>query len=177
MGNGNDKYATLEKASLCADTILMKMPLTPEGKEIPWDEWWNEYIVPNDSDPEMNFENHRHVIKNLINKEFLARGKSNRLFVSYLKGVYMLDGKTAVSSKLFLARMKKQASIENTSKQNLFELSQSEGLLIEDSRMLQNVEGHIDSHMSLFAGVIGRMRSLPRLVKIQALRYFGVEVD
>ena len=183
MENNKEKYATIEKAQKCADHILLKMKVaTAENLNgdpicMPWENWWNEFIVSNDYEPYMNFDDHRHMIKNLINKEFIARQKSNRLFVSPTMGVFMLDGQNAVGAKYLLSRIKKQVSITKTSIQNCYELSLANGLTIEESRMLQNAVKYIDSNLTLLAGAIGRMKSLPKPVKKLALHYLGVDID
>jgi len=183
MANNKEKYVTVEKAQQCADDILLKMKVATNDNIsndpicMPWIDWWASFIVPNDFEPYMNYEEHRHVIKNLINKEFVARQKSNRLFVAPTMGVFMLDGQNAVGAKYLLSRVKKQASITKTSIQNCYELSQANGLTMEESRMLQNAVKYIDSNLTLLAGAIGRMKSLPKPVKRLALHYLGVDVD
>lgn len=170
---GNDKAVTIEKAVKCADHVLRKMKL---DDHMSWSEWWETFIVPNDSDPYLDFDCHRHSIKNLINKEFRARGIGNIIFVDHSQGVFMLDEKTAVGSKFLLGRIKKQASITKTSIKNCYELSQANGLTLDESRMLKNAATHIDGNFTLLAGAIGRMKSLPKNVKRIALSYLGVDL-
>lgn len=173
MQKDKKKKVTIEKASRCTDLILQNMEL---DELYPWSEWWSEFIGPIDTHPLMSLIEDKHNLKKLINYEFAARKLSNRLFVGWNKGIYMLDGDTAVASKFFLDRVKKLANSVDTTEIDCRELAMANGLKEKDSRMLNNAIGHIDGTFSTLGGVIGRMTSLPKQVKLAALVHFGFDL-
>jgi len=175
MENNGKKRVTVEKASSAADLILEHMKI---DTLYPWPEWWATFIRPIDSYPFMSLDetNDRHNLKELINDEFVARNLTNRLFVDWNKGVFMLDGDTAVASRFFLGRVKKIANSVNTTIDSCRELGMANGLSDKDSRMLLNATGTIDGNLTTLTGAIGRMTSIPREVRRAALLHMGVDL-
>ena len=173
MQKNNKKRVTIEKANNCADLILENMEL---DRLYDWLKWWSEFIIHIDTPPLMILIEDKHNLKKLINSEFVARNLSNRLFVDWDKGVFMLDGDTAVASKYLLDRVKKVANSVTTTVYDCRQLGLANGLSDRDSRMLINATGTIDGNFTTLAGAIGRMTSIPREVKRAALLHLGVDL-
>lgn len=187
MENNNiEKRVSIAKASIVTDYILYggtykSLAINPMriNREYKWAEWWSQFVSPaNTEHPTMVWPDDRLEVKKRVNKEFVARNLSNRLFILHHgRSVYMLDGDDGVAAKFFLNRAKKTGANIDTTIKSIRDLAEANGISSEDRRMLLNASNVIDGHQNTLIGAIGRMRSLPGPIKREAMSHLGANTD
>ena len=152
------------------------------GEQMAWSDWWCEVVelpIPKKGtlSYEKNYKQRRHRIVIKINDEFVARKLSNRLVCVPNRGVTLWNGNGSTNVTA-IARIKKITSSHTNMVAQLEALADSDDkfLVDKDKKLLSNLAAHAQSHLSTFAGTIGRMKSLPVDVKKQLLLEMGIEL-
>jgi hypothetical protein len=175
----NDKRISIDGISSVADLVNAKME--PQ-RRYTYEQFWRLFVYPSELDCHLHKidywnTNDRHAVKKGVNEEFGKRRIPKVLFAAHNEGFYLLDETTGVAAKRFLEGVKKWASACTTHVERSYLLAEGDDLTEDDKRLLRNTAGRFDDNKSALAGTIGRMRSIPIPVKIEAMRLLGVSLD
>ena len=168
-----EKRISIEAIRSISDLIDKKMEA---GIQYTWEKFF-KIFVPNILDIDFWDTADRYRIKKGVNEEFGKQKIPKLLFVRKDVGPYLLDSDSGVAARRFLDGVRKEASAIDTAVERCRILAETNGLPEGDRRMLTNASNTIDSNKSVLMGNIGRMKSVPRPVKLEAMRLLGMDLD
>lgn len=174
-----DARISIEGIKSVAD--LVDKGMKPE-KTYTYAEWWKLFVIPSALDVKRHNISHlnssdRGTIKKGVNEEFMARRIPKIIFSRKGIGFYLLDKDSGVAAAKLLEGAKKVSNANDNLFDHCMKLANTEGLSDVDRRMLVNVAHRMDDNKSAIGGAFGRMKSLPRPVKLELMRMMGIEVN
>jgi len=157
------KYYVSELMDSCLKMNLSKIYI--------WRDWYKSILKLNipvktdngESIAEIKWKRERLYIKDKINREFINRNKSNRLYVRCKQGVYMKEDRRA-SDEQVLRRGRKIGSCIATTIISLedFLLSLKNG---KDKKMIERIIMRFEDEKVHIGNGFGRMLSIPKEVR------------
>jgi len=172
----NDTRIPIEGIGSVADLINKNMKA---DQLYTYQQFWEKFVIPSELECEKHDISYwntadRHIIKKGVNEEFGKRKIPKMLFVRKDMGFFLLDAQTGIASRMFLKGVQKVNNANQTHIERCYLLADSNGLPESDKRLLRNTAARFDDNKSALAGTIGRMTSVPKQIKLEAMKMLGV---